>query len=132
MSNTFCSDIISDLYKEAHGFRPSISFYESWEAMTDDEKQSRWDSLSNECDRTWQRESDSEAYALETFMERLDAVIQLSPGLDVDDAIRWMLDAEGFDSSDYRHGASYCAYTFGLSHHNDFSANFDRICKLAA
>ena len=38
MSNTFCSDIVSDLYKDAYGFRPGLSFIETWNEMSDAEK----------------------------------------------------------------------------------------------
>ena len=128
MSNTFCSDIISDLYKEAYGFRPGLSFIETWNEMSDAEKQAEWDSLCDECDRTWQNEEDSEAYALDAFMQRLDDIQSLSPNLDTDDAIRWILQAEDFSDHDYLYGASYCAYHFGLSHQNDFKVNFERVC----
>ena len=132
MTYDFDTATLSCFYKEAFGFRPLSSYFAAWEAMSDDEKQAEWDELAAEFDRNSQRQEDQETRALLSFIARLDEVQSLSPGLSDDDAIRWLLQAEGFSQHDYMYGASYCAYHFNLSHDNDFKDNFERVCAAAS
>ena len=134
MTYDFDTQTLSCYHKEAYGFRPLSSYYASWEAMSDAEKQSEWDSLGREVEARWQRESDREAENQLAFESRLDSIIELMElsRANDDDAIRWMLEAEGFSHHDYMYGASYCAYHFGLSYDNDFKDNFERVCAAAA
>ena len=131
MTYDFDTATLSCFYKEAFGFRPLSSYFAAWEAMSDDEKQTEWDELAAEFDRNSQRQEDQETRALLSFIARLDEVQSLSPGLSDDDAIRWLLQAEGFSQHDYMYGASYCAYHFNLSYDNDFKDNFERVCAAA-
>ena len=132
MTYDFDTQTLSCYHKEAYGFRPLSSYFSAWEAMSDDEKQSEWDALGREVEARWQRESDRETEALLSFSVRMDEVQSLSPGLSDDDAIRWLLQAEGFSQHDYMYGASYCAYHFNLSYDNDFKDNFERVCAAAS
>ena len=132
MTYDFDTATLSCFYKEAFGFRPLSSYFAAWEAMSDDEKQAEWDELAAEFDRNSQRQEDQETRALLSFIARLDEVQSLSPGLSDDDAIRWLLQAEGFSQHDYMYGASYCAYHFNLSYDNDFKDNFERVCAAAS
>lgn len=43
MNYTFNETEISDLHKDAYGFRPSHSFWLEWQASSMDEKQAMWD-----------------------------------------------------------------------------------------
>ena len=131
MTYDFDTATLSCFYKEAFGFRPLSSYFAAWEAMSDDEKQAEWDELAAEFDRNSQRQEDQETRALLSFIARLDEVQSLSPGLSDDDAICWLLQAEGFSQHDYMYGASYCAYHFNLSYDNDFKDNFERVCAAA-
>ena len=133
MTYDFDTQTLSCYHKEAYGFRPLSSYYAAWEAMSDDEKQSEWDALGREVESRWQRESDREAENQLAFESRLDSIIELMElsRANDDDAIRWMLEAEGFSQHDYMYGASYCAYHFGLSNDNDFKDNFERVCAAA-
>ena len=131
MTYDFDTATLSCFYKEAFGFRPLSSYFAAWEAMSDDEKQAEWDELAAEFDRNSQRQEDQETRALLSFIARLDEVQSLSPSLSDDDAIRWLLQAEGFSQHDYMYGASYCAYHFNLSYDNDFKDNFERVCAAA-
>jgi len=42
---TFDGDIVSDLHKDAYGFRPSQTWWEIWDSCLDSEKQKIWDDL---------------------------------------------------------------------------------------
>ena len=45
MKYTFDELSVSDLHKDAYGFRPSESFWQEWTLANDDEKQYLWDSM---------------------------------------------------------------------------------------
>ena len=42
---TFDEDTVSDLHKDAYGFRPSGCWWGNWNTMSDAEKQEEWDQL---------------------------------------------------------------------------------------
>lgn len=42
---TFDEDSVSDLHKEAFGFRPNACFWREWELLDDRGKQELWDQL---------------------------------------------------------------------------------------
>jgi len=128
MSYDFDTQTLSCHHKEAYGFRPLQSYFEQWDAMTDDEKQSEWDSLNDACRWGAERREAVEKESLLSFTGRLDAVLSLNGSLSTDDAIRWILQSEGFTTTDYMYGAEYCANHFALSYDNDFSDNFQRVC----
>ena len=42
---TFSDQLVSDLHKDAYGYRPSEAFWLDWSRGTDDDRQSMWDDL---------------------------------------------------------------------------------------
>lgn len=48
MKFTYSVDVISDLHKDARGFRPGKSWWQMWDALGDVEKQNVWDMLCEE------------------------------------------------------------------------------------
>lgn len=42
---TFDTESLSDLFKDACGYRAPEEYYENWDLMDDDEKQEEWDKL---------------------------------------------------------------------------------------
>ena len=45
MAHTFDSDILSDLYKDAYGFRPDAEYFKAWKEYPDDFKQVIWNRI---------------------------------------------------------------------------------------
>jgi hypothetical protein len=45
MTYTFDENLISDLHKDAYGFRPDVSFWATFAAFNPDQKQALWDSM---------------------------------------------------------------------------------------
>ena len=127
MSYTFDENTVSDLHKDARGFRPSEYFWEEWTQMPDQFKQKIWDSLCEELSDTMAAEREAEAAALQAFTKRVIAT-QLAGAGDIRTAIRWILEGEGFDDIDYCYGASYCAYHFGLAYDNPLREDFTAVC----
>jgi len=45
MAHTFDSDLLSDLYKDAYGFRPDAEYFKAWKEYPDDFKQVIWNRI---------------------------------------------------------------------------------------
>lgn len=75
MAYTFANDLISDLHKDAYGFRPSQRFFNDWNSYTDDEKQEVWDSLVATMEYNQKEEARHEAENLVKFRNLLRSVM---------------------------------------------------------
>jgi hypothetical protein len=128
MAYTFDSNIVSDLHKDARGFRPSEYFWEEWDQCGDDNRQAMWDGLLRELEDTMAEDRRREAVALARFEDLLARTRQAGAG-DDETAVRWILEGERFEEHDYRYGADYCAFHFGLNYSNPYKALFDRVCR---
>ena len=115
MSYTFDETIVSDLHKDARGFRPGPYFWEEWTQCGDDTRQAIWDALNQELSETMDRERQAEARAALALTERLEQMYELGATSEVQ-ALQWIMEAEEFDDHDLRYGASYFCYHFGLSY----------------
>lgn len=89
MTYTFYENIISDLHKDAYGFRPSQRFFDDWASYTDDEKQECWDYLIQEMNESMAEEARQEALALERFNQLLAKCMSYG-AQSREDALRWM------------------------------------------
>jgi len=73
---TYSDDIISDLHKDAYGFRPSQRFFDDWTEYTPVEKQECWDMLCDEMERSMKQQAESEAAALVEFRKAVAATMK--------------------------------------------------------
>jgi len=112
---TFDEQIVSDLHKDARGYRPSNSWWQMWNALGDAEKQNVWDGLLNELDVEMTRERKDKARASLALTERLEQMYQLGAKTEVQ-ALQWIMEAEEFSDIDLQYGASYFCFHFGLSY----------------
>jgi hypothetical protein len=121
MSYTFDETIVSDLHKDARGYRPSEYFWEEWTQCGDDTRQVMWDSLCRELEDAMAAERQAEARAALALTERLEKMYELGATSEVQ-ALKWIIEAEEFDSVDLQYGADYFCYNFGLSYNavNEF------------
>ena len=107
---TFDGDIVSDLHKDAYGFRPSQGWWESWKTMSDDEKQGEWDNLIFAMNCSMEYEREQEARATKEFEDLVIRTIQTGAKTR-EDAIRWIMDASDCDGDweylCYKHGLPY-------------------------
>jgi hypothetical protein len=90
MSNGF--ELISDLYKEAFGSRPSGDYLRSFDEQSDSDKESEWNSLLSMMEFRESSERESEARALETYTARIAGMMN-DYGISQATAIRWDMDA---------------------------------------
>ena len=91
---TYDSNIVSDLHKEAFGFRPSQGFMEAWKDMRPYEKQEEWDSLIAAMEETSAREKQMEEEALVSFKDQIKSVMTIC-NCNWKSAVRHLQDADG-------------------------------------
>ena len=107
---TFCDDSISDLYKDAYGFRPGVGFMERWDSATDAERQAEWDWLVAVVEREIEAETALKQASVAKF-EDLVAETITTGARDRETALRWIMDA-----SNCQGDWDFLAYDLGLPH----------------
>jgi hypothetical protein len=112
MTYTFDDPTVSDLYEEAYGFRPSADWRFQWSEMRDEDKQEEWDWLIGQAEQEVDREKSRQREALREFEGRVERAIQ-DGAYDREQAIRWILQAEGLEDEQ---DAGYICYCLGLSY----------------
>lgn len=107
--HTFDTDLVSDLYKDAYGMRPTCGFWNTWNDSSEDQRQVIWDALirdmkQSEADDA--RRHDEAAVAVE---KRINEIRDMVFGATREDAVRYMHDAEKTDGDD-----GYLEFHLGL------------------
>lgn len=100
---TFDEDTVSDLHKDAYGFRPSQSWWYGWTHATDASKQLHWDLMVGDMARSESNRIEEEKRAIVEFESRVKTVIETGAG-DRETAIRWLAEA-GNSAGDLEHFA---------------------------
>lgn len=95
MTYTFDENIVSDLHKDARGYRPGQGWWDHWSYADDELKQFIWDSLCVELDESIAREKQIEQEAIADFEQEVQKYINLGAG-DRTTALRWMTQTEEF------------------------------------
>jgi len=113
MTYTFDEDIVSDLHKEAFGFRPSSRFWVNWNCASDDAKQTVWDGLIYALNRAMDEQKAAYDLAKSEYEVRLAGYISIG-AKDRATAIRWLVQSLELTETDKWYGAEYICYTLGL------------------
>lgn len=110
---TYCDDIISDLHKDARGFRPDEYFWEEWTQSPEESKQFIWDKLVEEMEQNQKEQARIEADKLVEFRETVRQTIRFC---DVDwrGAVRFLADAEGDDIDEGEQTFDYFLWKQGI------------------
>ena len=107
---TFDEDTVSDLFKDAYGFRPSGSFWVTWEKASNLRKQIIWDDLIDVLRAEQEHERQAQARAIDRF-EHLVAKTIEHGAADRETALRWIMDASICDGDweflCHEHGLPY-------------------------
>lgn len=93
---TFSNDIISDLHKDARGYRPLQGFFDMWNESSDDTKQEVWDMLVKEMEYNQKEEARHEAENLVKFRELIRSVMDTA-SCNWKVALRYLVDSENLD-----------------------------------
>ena len=123
---TFDEQIVSDLHKDARGYRPDEYFWEEWTQCGDDTRQSMWDTLLEELAAELARERDAYARAEIEFHQRVQGAMLLGAADELT-AIRWILEAEQFTDNDLAYGSDYVAFHFGLPYKGEFDEQIQTV-----
>lgn len=102
------ANTLSDMYKDAHGFRPSCYHYDS---MSIEEMHSEMSELEKIIIYQVQEERKIKARKIETF-ENLITELRENQNIDRATAIRWLRDAE--DCQQAKHDDDYFCFLYGL------------------
>ena len=111
MEYTYSDYDVSDLHKDAYGFRPSQDFWEFWSTATPDQKQAEWDSLCESLKHTIAEEKEQQDQAIWDFETRI-ADLRSMGAKDRNMAIRWII--EGLERPDIYHDFGYGCFVLGL------------------
>jgi len=102
MLYTFDEAVLSDLHKDAYGFRPDQSFWATFAAFNPDQKQALWDSLIADLNRSIEKDEADQKAAIVEFEDRVDNLMH--DGTTRKAVVQWLMredddtmDAEGFE-----------------------------------
>ena len=113
---TYSDDIISDLHKDARGFRPSEYFWEEWTQSPAEVKQKIWDMLCKEMEDGERQRAIDEADALVKFREQVAATMKFCD-CDWKKAVEFLADAED-DDVDCEQGFDYFLWKQGIGYND--------------
>ncbi len=109
MAYTFDENIVSDLHKDAFGFRPSQSWWYGWTHASDEGKQHEWDHMLKALERANEEDREREDRAIKAFEDRVANLIH--SGTNRERVIAWLIEAEDVsgdvDHFCYKHGLPY-------------------------
>lgn len=126
MTYTFDSNIVSDLHKDARGYRPREYFWAEWNNSNDFDRQAIWDGLLRELAAENARQQDAYARAEIEFHQRIQGAMLLGAEDELT-AIRWILEAEQFAENDMAYGSDYVAWHFGLPYKGEFDQQIQTV-----
>ncbi len=113
---SFDENTLSDLHKDARGYRPrSDHFWGQWAAADNDGKQAIWDGLIDEMVREQEAEKAREEFCVAEFKALVEQYIELGAG-DRETALRWIAQHETFHHSQdvehfvWEHGILFTDY----------------------
>ena len=90
---TFDENIVSDLHKDAYGFRPrSEEFWADWDAADNYGKQRIWDNLLDDLDRALENEREYHQEAIANLEDRNEFMMSTVVGCQREDALRYLHD----------------------------------------
>ena len=93
---TYSDELISDLHKDALGYRPSADFMDMWKnGLSDEGRQAEWDYLCNKMEESIAREKAEAEQAVADFDHRVLETIQCGAD-DEETALRWMTQDETY------------------------------------
>jgi hypothetical protein len=96
---TFDEHTVSDLHKDAYGFRPCQNWWADWESMNDEGKQQEWNSLLEAMDHREAQRASDEQNSIARFESLVAKTVKAGAATRAD-AVRWLMDGEDHVSGD--------------------------------
>jgi hypothetical protein len=110
---TFDEAIVSDLHKDAFGFRPREYFWAEWKNSSDTSKQVIWDDLLDSLERANEWERAEQVRAVKQFEDRIELLMNMGAS-SRETAIRWIIESMELSETDKCYGGSYICFELGL------------------
>jgi len=123
---TFDESIVSDLHKDAFGFRPREYFWEEWNNSSDASKQEIWDDLLDSLQRANEWARLQETAAIAAFNTMVQQNIDLG-ARDEYQARKWITQSLKPTENDLLYGGSWVCFELDLPY--SMRQMFDQICR---
>ena len=123
---TFDENTVSDLHKDAFGFRPREYFWEEWNGASDASKQEIWDDLLDSLRRTVEYERLQEAAAVADFRTSVQQNLDLGAH-DEYQARKWIVQSLKPTENDLLYGGEWVCFELGLPY--SMKKMFNQICR---
>jgi hypothetical protein len=109
MTYTYDDALISDLHKDAFGYRPRAVYFADWRDMTPGQKQAEWDDLCAIVEENNRREADIQSHRYDEWNAHVSK-IAADNRVNLAAAIYWDMDAMGVSGA----ADQYC-FKWGMS-----------------
>ncbi len=126
MAYTFDETIVSDLHKDAFGFRPREFFWEEWNAASDAQRQEIWDDLLLALERAVEFERKQQEAAIADFRTQVADMMALG-ARDEHQARKWIIQSLNPSENDLLYGGSWVCYELGLPY--SMRQMFEQACR---
>ena len=120
---TYSDELVSDLHKDAWGFRPREKFWFYWEISDQDAKQAIWDNLIDDMVKNQAEEIQFKKDNASMLAQRIREVCKLG-AQNYRTAIKWILEADELES-DFQYGGDH------LARHYHIEYRHSKLFKLA-
>jgi hypothetical protein len=90
---TFDANIVSDLHKDAYGYRPREFFWAQWHGVGDQGKQEIWEELLADLSDSVAEEKRQQEAAIAATEKRIQDILETVIGSTREDAIRYLEEA---------------------------------------
>lgn len=107
---TFDDMIVSDLHKDAYGYRPTAGWWAQWKSQDPEAKQADWDYMCRLLEENEEIERKRAIRSYEMWDRHINH-IAAEQGISIADALRWDMQAENVNGD-----ISYYCYQWGLSY----------------
>ena len=121
---TFDESIVSDLHKDAYGFRPTSGWWDCWNFQNDQGKQTAWNTLLDDLEQSIARERAEQDAAVKRFEDRIELLMNMGAS-SRETAIRWIIQSMNLSETDEWYGGSYICFELGLPY--NMKETFDEL-----
>ena len=122
MAYTFDENTVSDLHKDAYGFRPDNGFWFMWKCSNDVQKQLIWDDLVERMEQAMNQEALAESLAMKRFESTILGIMNATL-CTREHAVAMHLETQEMSSSELQYGGEYVCFKLGLPF--SYASEFD-------
>jgi hypothetical protein len=110
---TFDESIVSDLHKDAYGFRPTSGWWDCWNFQDDEGKQAAWNTLLDDLEQSRAEQRAEQDSAVKQFEGRIELLMNMGAS-NRETAIRWIIESMNLSETEKLYGGEYVCFELGL------------------